>query len=64
MPYCGNCESFITDDYARVFTPEDCEQPRCCPNCELTRDGSGVREMRGQSSRSDFDETGQVVTDD
>lgn len=49
MPNCGNCGSFVTAQYARVFTPNDVEQPRVCPNCEdIIRDGSDVREARSQ----------------
>ncbi|WP_456071250.1 DUF7563 family protein [Halospeciosus flavus] len=49
MPKCQNCESFVTADYARVFTPDGVEQPRVCPNCaDKIRDGAGVREARSK----------------
>ncbi|ERG89815.1 MAG: hypothetical protein J07HX5_01987, partial [halophilic archaeon J07HX5] len=47
MPYCQNCGSFVTTDYARVFTPNDTEKPRVCPQCEdKIRDGADVRKAR------------------
>jgi len=47
MPTCQNCGSFVTDAYTRVFTPDDEETPRVCPNCEdKIRDGAQVREAR------------------
>lgn len=47
MAECQNCNSFVSDDYARVFTPGDVENPRVCPHCEdKIRDGNGVREAR------------------
>ncbi|WP_449405270.1 DUF7563 family protein [Halocalculus aciditolerans] len=47
MPHCQNCESFVTDAYARVFTPDTEAQPRVCPNCEdKIRDGADVRQAR------------------
>ena len=47
MPECHNCGAFVTAAYARVFTPNDVESPRVCPQCEdKIRDGSDVREAR------------------
>ena len=47
MPHCQNCESFVTKDYVRVFTPQEIDAPRVCPRCEdMIRDGAGVREAR------------------
>lgn len=47
MPECQNCGSFVTADYARVFTPPEVDHPRVCPNCtDKIRDGSSVREAR------------------
>lgn len=49
MPKCGNCGSFVTSQYVRVFTPSDLDQPRVCPNCEdIIRDGADVRKARSQ----------------
>lgn len=46
-PSCQNCESQLTARYARVFTPDDAENPRVCINCEdIIRDGNGFREAR------------------
>lgn len=47
MPECQNCGSFVTDAYARVFTPDEEAEPRVCPSCEdKIRDGAEVREAR------------------
>jgi NAD-dependent SIR2 family protein deacetylase len=47
MPECQNCGSFVTTDYARVFTPNGADHPRVCPRCEdKIRDGADVREAR------------------
>ncbi|WP_435065195.1 DUF7563 family protein [Halobaculum sp. EA56] len=44
---CQNCESIVTEQYARVFAPDDAAGPRVCPRCEdLVRDGAEVREAR------------------
>jgi len=51
MPTCQNCESFVTTDYVRVFTPNDVDRPRVCPACEdLVRDGADVRKARATRS--------------
>jgi hypothetical protein len=47
MPECQNCGSFVTEAYARVFTPPGEEDPRVCPECEdKIRDGARIREAR------------------
>jgi len=47
MPECLNCGGHVTEAYARVFTPDEYDAPRVCPNCEdMTRDGNGVREKK------------------
>lgn len=47
MPECQNCESFVTTQYSRVFTPDDVDSPRVCPYCpDKLRDGADVREAR------------------
>ncbi|MGM0605909.1 DUF7563 family protein [Halalkalirubrum salinum] len=47
MPECQNCGAFVTQAYARVFTPDGMDRPRVCPHCEdLVRDGAGVRKAR------------------
>lgn len=49
MPTCGNCGSFVTSQYVRVFTPEEIDEPRVCPRCEdLVREGSTIREAKSQ----------------
>ena len=47
MPHCQNCESFVSDMYARVFAPPDVHGVRVCPRCEdKIREGAEVREAR------------------
>jgi hypothetical protein len=47
MSECQNCGSFVTDAYARVFTPTEEEHPRVCPNCpDKLRDGAEIRDAR------------------
>ena len=49
MPNCQNCGSFVTNRYARVFTPDGVDEPRVCPQCEnKLRDGGEVREARSR----------------
>lgn len=61
MGECRNCESFVTDDYARVFTPRGVDNPRACPDCpDKVRDGRGrVRDARssrqGGAEPSEYD---------
>ncbi|WP_172861755.1 DUF7563 family protein [Halopenitus persicus] len=47
MPDCQNCGTFVTPAYARVFTPNEIDEPRVCPSCEdAVRDGADVRSAR------------------
>ncbi|WP_459888772.1 DUF7563 family protein [Halostagnicola bangensis] len=47
MPTCQNCRSFVTERYARVFTPEGIDEPRVCPKCpDKIRDGAEIRNTR------------------
>ena len=47
MPECQNCGAFVTEQYQRVFTPDDEDAPRVCPNCDdMIRDGAEVRPAR------------------
>lgn len=49
MPECQNCGSFVTAQYVRVFTPNEVDEPRVCPNCpDRLRDGAEVREARSK----------------
>ena len=51
MPSCQNCESFVTEQYVRVFTPEQFDRPRVCPNCEdKLREGAEIRKARSTRS--------------
>ncbi|RQG89091.1 hypothetical protein EA462_12010 [Natrarchaeobius halalkaliphilus] len=52
MPNCQNCGAFVTDAYARVFTPRGIDEPRVCPECEdKIRDGADVRSARSPRNR-------------
>jgi len=47
MPACQNCGDHVTARYVRVFTPDEYDAPRVCPNCEdLTRGRDGIREKK------------------
>lgn len=47
MARCQNCGAFVTDAYARVFTPSGVDQPRACPDCpDKIRDGAEIRDAR------------------
>ena len=43
MPHC-ECGAHVTERYLRVCEPAHRETARTCPNCDLVRDGPGVRE--------------------
>jgi RNase P subunit RPR2 len=45
MPECKNCDSFVTEQYVRVFAPTGMKTVRVCPQCEdKLRDGAEIRE--------------------
>lgn len=45
MPECQNCGSWVTEDYVRVFVPEEVHEPRACPHCpDMIREDGEVRE--------------------
>lgn len=47
MPTCENCESHVTDNYVRVFSPDNLDNPRACPHCnDLIRQNGQIREAR------------------
>jgi hypothetical protein len=47
VPRCNNCDAFVTEQYVRVFAPDEMETVRVCPHCEdKLRDGNDVREAR------------------
>lgn len=49
MAECNNCGSFVTEDYLRVFAPEEADGVQACPRCEdMVRNGSSVREARAK----------------
>lgn len=44
MATCQNCGSFVTNTYARVFTPDEHDAPRVCPSFPDTlRDAAEIR---------------------
>jgi len=55
---CANCGSQLSQDFAKVFTPDHEDRVRVCPNCEdKIRDGGDVREARApRNNRSETDE--------
>jgi len=47
MPECQNCGTHVTEQYARVFTPDEVDEPRVCPQCpDKLRDGANIREAK------------------
>lgn len=49
MPTCENCGSFVSQGYARVFSPYGHREPRVCPSClDNLRDGADSRAARSQ----------------
>lgn len=49
MPECQNCGAHVTPDYARVFTPNGVENPRCCPECpDVIRRNGEVTDARSE----------------
>ncbi|WP_442903399.1 DUF7563 family protein [Halobacterium sp. KA-4] len=47
MPKCQNCGEHVTERYTRVFTPNDIDEPRVCPQCpDKLRDGADIREAK------------------
>ena len=53
MPRCLNCESFVTENYVRVFAPTGMDSVRVCPRCEdKLRDGAEVRKARSTRGNS------------
>jgi len=53
MPSCLNCESFVTENYVRVFAPTGVDSVRVCPSCEdELRDGAEIRKARSTRGNS------------
>jgi len=53
VPECANCESFVSEDYLRVFAPDELEAEgvvRACPYCTAIRDGNDVRKARSRGA--------------
>lgn len=64
MPVCGNCGSFVSRDYVRVFTPNDCANVRCCPSCpDKLRTNGKVRDARNPRKSPEDRTWGHVDTD-
>lgn len=62
---CQNCGNTVTRDYARVFSPDDIDGVRTCPDCpDLIREGDGtVRQKRSGPHAAPKAETGAEVQD-
>jgi NAD-dependent SIR2 family protein deacetylase len=44
MPECANCGAVVTEQYVRVFAPNEMETVRACPQCpDVVREGGDVR---------------------
>jgi len=41
MPKCQNCGAHVTEQYVRVFVPDEIAQPRVCPHCPDKKRGQG-----------------------
>lgn len=47
MPRCQNCGNHVTPDYARVFSPDDVDGVRACPDCpDKIRVNGEIRDAR------------------
>lgn len=47
MPECQNCGEHVSEQYARVFTPDELENPRVCPFCpDKLREKGDIRDAR------------------
>lgn len=60
MPECQNCGTFVTEAYVRVFSPNDVEHPRACPDCpDKVRRNGQIRDARssreGGSDPTEYD---------
>lgn len=58
-PRCLNCDSYVTDDFVRVFAHRGEDSVRHCPHCTATKDGSEVRLAR---SKGRPDQIGEVAS--
>lgn len=60
MPHCNHCESFVTDEYVRVFAPRGSDSVECCPRCEdrVRRNGQVQAARSGRhNGGADYDNT-------
>jgi hypothetical protein len=47
MPTCKGCGSTVSKSYVRVFSPDELDRPRACPNCpDKVRTGGEIRDAR------------------
>jgi NAD-dependent SIR2 family protein deacetylase len=47
MAECDNCGAAVTEQYVRVFAPNEMETVRVCPNCpDMVREKGEVREAK------------------
>jgi NAD-dependent SIR2 family protein deacetylase len=63
MPECQNCGNHVTDDYCRVFVPDE-GAPEACPQCEDMIRANGkprpARSARHVGNASNDGETADV----
>lgn len=62
---CQGCGATVSRDYARVFSPDNVDGVRTCPDCpDLIREGDGtIRQKRSGSHAAAKAETGTEVPD-
>lgn len=47
MSECLNCGAFVSEQYVRVFAPNEMDTVRVCPECpDMIRENGGVREAK------------------
>lgn len=51
MGECRNCESFVTEDYVRVFSRRDDGTVGVCPDCEDLVRGAGGKARDARAPR-------------
>lgn len=59
---CQNCGSTVTRDYARVFSPDNVDGVRTCPDCpDLIREGDGTLRKKRSGPHAVSPEEGDDV---
>ena len=60
MPECGNCGSFVTEDYVRTMSRRDSETVEVCPWCpDQKRDARNRPREARSNRRADMEERGE-----